>query len=82
MYVFFVPGDDEPVLELHVTYEEARRQARAMFGQHADVEVKKGVPFPARVGVWTESRGIKRFVYVGLGDDLEKALADARSRQS
>jgi hypothetical protein len=53
-----------------------------MFGQHADVEVKKGVPFPARVGVWTESRGIKRFVYVGLGDDLEKALADARSRQS
>ena len=65
-----------------MTYEEARRQARNLLGQHADVEFKREAPFPARVGVWSESNRVKRFVFVGLGATFEAALEDARSRQT
>ncbi len=63
-------------------YAEARRQARALLGQHSDVEFKRGDAFPARVGVWSEQdRGGKRFVYVGIGTTFEEALSDAKKRQ-
>jgi len=61
-----------------IDYYEARRQARALLGQHADVSKAKGVAaFPARVGVWLGAR----FVLVGAGQSYIEALADARARQ-
>lgn len=58
-------------------YYEAKRQARALLGQHADVNKDKTMLHPARVGVWLQ--GI--FVLVGAGQSYREALDDARSRQ-
>lgn len=63
-------------------YAEARRQARAILGQHADLELRAAAPFPCRVGVWSEgSQGRKQFIYVGMGLTFEEALNDAQARQ-
>jgi hypothetical protein len=70
-----------------VTYEEARRQTRALLGQHADVAEDRtstlvGRLFAFRVGVWTESSpGAKKFVAVGVGASWEEALAQAKKNQ-
>lgn len=61
-----------------IDYYEARRQARALLGQHADVSKAKGItPFPARVGVWMGSK----FILVGAGQSYVEALAEAKTRQ-
>lgn len=70
------------VTALSADYSEARRQARAMLGEHSDVEFRKGSLFPARVGVWARGeRGMTKFIYVGLGSTFEEALNDAKHRQ-
>lgn len=62
-----------------IDYYEARRQARALLGQNADVSKSKGIAaFPARVGVWLGPR----FVLVGAGQTYREALAEARTRQA
>lgn len=63
--------------EPDLDYYEARRQARALLGQHADVSKTKLAAFPARVGVWLGPR----FVLVGAGQTYREALEDARKRQ-
>lgn len=63
--------------EVDLTYGEAKRQARYLLGQHADVVKSEGQPFPARVGVWMGSR----FILVGAGLTWTTALDDARTRQ-
>lgn len=66
-----------------ITYYEARRQARSLLGQHADV-MKLARPFyPALVGLYSEvTKGRKEFVVVGAGATYADALLDARQRQA
>ena len=64
-------------------YYEARRRARALFGQAGDVEEAQGKPFPFRVGVWCKAeRAPARFVIVAAAATLEEALKEARDRQT
>ena len=63
-------------------YPEAKRRARALFGQHGDAKMWAQPFFPFRVGVWTEvTPGNRQFVVVGVGGSWEDALADARKNQ-
>lgn len=67
-------------------YYEAKRHARALLGEHADVEHLKGEskPLPIfshRVGVHVKEKTGTRFVVVGIGPDFEAALLDAKTRQ-
>jgi hypothetical protein len=65
------------VTEPDLTYEEARRKARALLGSCADIFWVKGKPFPVRVVVWV---GL-RHVLVGVGDSFREALQDVKTRQ-
>jgi hypothetical protein len=60
-----------------LTYEEARRKARMLLGNNADVYRVKGKPFPVRVVVWV---GLRR-VLVGVGNSFREALQDVKTRQ-
>ena len=61
-----------------MTYAEAKRSARALFGVHGDaVELTQVTPFRYRIGVWTSNR----FVVIGAGESWEVAIEDAKSRQ-
>lgn len=63
-----------------MTYEEARRTARAMLGSNAEVEeAPDALAFRFRVGVETGTP--RRFVWVGVGNSWEEALDDAKARQ-
>lgn len=65
--------------EPDLDYAEARRQARALLGQSAEVTKLKSAPalFTARVGVWLGSK----FLLIGVGETYKAALEDARTRQ-
>lgn len=79
-------SDTDPSLLMNILrdedidYAEARRQARALLGQSAEVQKLKDL-FPAavraRVGVWLGTR----FVLVGVGETYIAALEDVRTRQ-
>lgn len=80
---FVMPSGTKVVIQApDITYAEARRQARSLLGQHADVE-KLAIPLhPARVGVWVEAgTNQKKFVIVGSGASYVEALEDAKHRQ-
>lgn len=65
--------------DLDLDYAEARRQARALLGQSAEVTKVKSAPtmFVARVGVWLGPK----FVLIGVGETYRAALEDAQARQ-
>lgn len=65
-----------------IDYYEARRKARALLGQHADVMKLERPLSPALVGVYSEvAAGRREFVVVGSGQSYVEALDDARRRQ-
>lgn len=69
----------EPGHEPDLDYAEAKRQARALLGQSAEVNKMPSAPlmFRSRVGVWLGSR----FVLIGVGETYRAALEDTKTRQ-
>lgn len=76
--------------EFDLQYEEARREARKLLGN--DAEIQRDAPRDPLVAainavtgpVYTHRVGVNsggRFIIVGAGDSFRAALADARSRQ-
>ena len=64
-----------------MTYYEAKRQARAMFGVHGDAMEVLSSLIPYRIGVWLEENRTRRFVIVGSGLSFDEAVKDAKDRQ-
>jgi len=64
-----------------VTYYEAKRKARALFGAHGDARELKGNLLPFRIGVWLDEGSTKTFITIGSGLSYEDALKEARERQ-
>lgn len=63
-------------------YPTAKRKARALLGQHGDVQhVAGSLFFPFRVGVWAEENKVRRFAAVGMGNSWEEALTEAAKNQ-
>ncbi len=53
-----------------LTYEDARRLARKLYGASADVEKVDGQAFPARVYVWSNGRRM----LVNAGESYKEVL--------
>lgn len=60
-----------------LSYADARRKARAHFGQSADLAYHPNQPFPARVMLWVKSEA----VIIGAAGTYRDAIEDALSRQ-
>jgi hypothetical protein len=66
--------------EFDLQYEEARREARKLLGESAEVvKGEVGVPFSFQVGVRTKDL---RFALVGAGNSFRAALDDAKQRMA
>lgn len=73
------PGAQKGPPEPDLDYAEAKRQARALLGQSAEVNKMPSAPlmFRSRVGVWLGPR----FVLIGVGETYRAALEDVKHRQ-